>query len=147
MSKDFRAKVKARRCAVQALYQWQFADHKPREIIDQFSGTPELEAADSDYFEWIVKMVNEHQTDLRAEIESCLDRPWEQIDPVERGVLYLGVVELKFAPEIPWRAVINEGVEVCKMFGAEESHKYINGVLDKLAHKIRRAEVSAKQLS
>ena len=71
-----------------------------------------------------------------------LDRKLEDLDPVERAILHIGLYELLTYPDIPWRVVINESVELAKMFGAEQSHKYINGVLDKAAHQIRAAEIS-----
>ena len=72
-----------------------------------------------------------------------LDRPAGELDPVERAVLHLGCYELLYHPELPWRVVLNEAVELARMFGAEQSHKYINGVLDKLAHRVRTAEINA----
>ena len=96
--------------------EWEKAGQTPREIV-------RLEPA------------------LRAELETAIDRPWERIGPVERSVLLLGVYELLHSPHIPWRVVVNEGIELCKMFGADEAHRYVNGVLDKLARRIRKIEV------
>jgi N utilization substance protein B len=77
---------------------------------------------------------------LESELQPFLDRPPAELDPVERAVLTLGQYELMHHPEIPYRVVINEAVELAKMFGAEQSHKYVNGVLDKLARKYREVE-------
>jgi transcription antitermination protein NusB len=71
-----------------------------------------------------------------------LDRPVNELDPVERAVLHIGTYELLYRPEVPWRVVVNESVELAKMFGAEQSHKFINGVLDKIARKVRVTEIS-----
>jgi len=71
-----------------------------------------------------------------------LDRPVNELDPVERAVLHIGVYELLHHPELPWRVIVNESVELAKMFGAEQSHKFINGVLDKIARKVRITEIS-----
>ena len=80
--------------------------------------------------------------EVDEKLGSMLDRPLKDLDPVELAVLQIGYYELVYHPELPWRVVINESVELAKMFGAEQSHKYVNGVLDKLAHTVRAKEIT-----
>ena len=138
-------RVRARRCAVQALYQWQMAGQEPCDIVSEFVADRELVSVDMDYFSALVRDVPMHFETLKADLVPCLDREWRQLDPVERSVLLIGAYELRNRPEIPYRVVINEGVELCKMFGTAEGHRYVNGVLDRLAHIAREAEVAASQ--
>ncbi len=135
------ARVRARRCAVQALYQWHLSGEAPETIVAEFLRDREVESADLEYFSTLTREIVRFEPALRAELETAIDRPWERIGPVERSVLLLGVYELLHSPHIPWRVVVNEGIELCKMFGADEAHRYVNGVLDKLARRIRKIEV------
>ena len=135
------ARVRARRSAVQACYQWCMNNQPIQDVINEFeSDRSELKKADCGYFRELVRGVAAHLGELNAELALHLDRPVEQLDPVERAILYIGIYELKFRIEIPWRVVINESVELARMFGAEQSHRYINGVLDKAARHIRTLE-------
>ncbi|MSQ67143.1 MAG: transcription antitermination factor NusB [Gammaproteobacteria bacterium] len=136
-------RVRARRCAVQALYQWHLAGAAPDAIIAEFLGEREVDKIDVEYFATLTRDIPRHEPALRAALLPVLDRPWERIGPVERSVLLLGAYELAHCPHIPWRVVVNEGVELCKMFGADEAHRYVNGVLDKLARQLRSLEVAA----
>lgn len=138
-----RGRVRARRCAVQALYQWQIGGHEPRDILSEFVADRELIDVDMAYFELLVKEVPAKFDALKAELSPYIDREWLQLDPVERSVLLIGTFEMKHCPEMPYRVVINESVELCKMFGTVEGHRYVNGVLDKLAHSLRELEISA----
>ena len=126
-------RVRARRCAVQALYQWLIAGQPPKEIIKEFIADRELINVDMDYFSLLTETIPKNHEQLEALIAPHLDRDWQQIDPVEKCVLLVGVFELTSRPEVPWKVVINEAVSLCKMFGSEDAHKYINGVLDKVA--------------
>lgn len=139
------ARVKSRRSALQALYQWDMTGEPIARVIEEFeSDRAELRKADREYFRDIVEGVSIHRAEIDEELGIHLDRPVAQLDPVERAVLYLGIYELSFHPELPWRVVVNESIELAKMFGAEQSHKYINGVLDAAARRIRPAETGAK---
>lgn len=138
-----RARVRARRCAVQALYQWQVAGQEPRDILAEFVADRELISVDMDYFSDLTRNIPAQIEVLRADLEPLLDRAWAQLDVVERSVLLIGAFEMRNCLEIPFRVVINEGVELCKIFGTVDGHKYVNGVLDKLAMQRRAAEVSA----
>lgn len=135
--------MRARRCAVQALYQWQMAGQEPRDIVQEFVAERELVSVDMAYFTTLVREVPRYFDTLQADLTPFLDREWRQLDPVERSVLLIGAYEMRYCLEIPYRVVINEGVELCKMFGTVEGHRYVNGVLDRLAHTTRGAEVNA----
>jgi N utilization substance protein B len=135
---------RARRIAVQALYQWQMAGQDLKEIEQQFLASEESVGADLDYFHQLLHQVPARLDALDRHLAALLDRPIPEVDPVERAILRLGAYELAFCPEIPFRVVINEAVELAKTFGAEQGHRYVNGVLDRLAHQLRAGEVSGK---
>lgn len=138
------ARSRARRSAVQAYYQWQMTRQPMEEIISEFeSERRELHKADIEYFRTLLRGMAGNAEVMDEELGPLLDRPVRDLDPVERAVLHLGAFELLHCPQTPWRVVINESVELAKMFGAEESHKYINGVLDKLARRVRATEIAA----
>lgn len=136
-------RVKARRCAVQALYQWQVAGATPETILAEFLNEREVDKVDLEYFSTLTRDIPRGAEELRLLIEPMLDRPWERLGPVERSVLLIGAYELKHCLHIPYRVVVNEGVELTKMFGADEAHRYVNGVLDRLARELRAVEVNA----
>lgn len=133
----------ARRAALQALYQWQATGQDAEEIISQFAQEPSFQRLDVKFFELVLQGVINNVQPLDAALEPHLDRPLRQIDPVERAVLRLAAFELLQCPDIPWRVVINESVELARTFGAEQGHRFINGVLDKLAASTRRENRSA----
>lgn len=139
-----RARAAARRNAVQALYQWEM-NHQPVErVIAEFCDErPEMQKADPEYFGDVVRGVVAHREELAARLGPHLARPLEQLDPVERAVLLLAMFELAHRPDVPWRVVVNEGIELAKTFGAEQSHKFINGVLDAAARVERAVEIGA----
>jgi len=137
------ALARARRSAVQAYYQWQITQQPIKDVINEFEKErSELKKADIDYFRRLLHGMVENADRLDAELAPLLDRPVHELDPVERAVLHLGGYELLYCPETPWRVVINESVELAKMFGAEQSHKYINSILDKLARRLRAPEIT-----
>ena len=138
------ARSRARRSAVQAYYQWQMTQQPIKDVINEFAaGRGELKKADKEYFRTLLHGMVANAEAMDEELGPLLDRPVRELDPVERAVLHLGTFELLNCPEMPWRVVINESVELAKMFGAEQSHKYINSILDKLAHRVRAAEIAA----
>ena len=139
------ARHRARRLAVQALYQWQLAGQDIQEIEDQFISDHTGEQTDLEYFRELIHQVPAHLGDIDREIGQVLDRPFQEVDPVERAILRLGTYELRFRPDIPFRVVINEAVQLAKVFGAEHGHKYANSVLDKIARKLRAAEAAANK--
>ncbi len=134
----------ARRHAVQALYQWQVAGQDVGEIVNQFLEEQSLESFEVTYFQELLHGVPNHLGELDELLKPALDRAIESVDPVERAVLRLGAYELRFKPEVPYRVVINEAVELAKVFGAEQGHKYVNGVLDQVAKKVRAIEIQNK---
>lgn len=136
-------RVHARRCAVQALYQWQLAGHEPGDILKEFVAERELIKVDLDYFSTLTRDIPQHFAALLADLEPAIDREWNKLGPVERSILLVGSYELRYCPEMPWRVVVNEAIELCKMFGAEDAHKFINGVLDKVARRVRSLEIAA----
>lgn len=133
-------RVRARRCAVQALYQWQMQEESAQKIVDEFEECRELIKVDLIYFSKLVCEVAENFEELKQSLLECLDMDWERLDFVERSVLLLSAYEMRFCQDIPYQVVINEGVELCKMFGTVEGFRFVNGSLDKLAKNLRPAE-------
>ena len=137
---DLTARSRARRRAAQALYAWQIGGNPMREVIEEFRHEQDMEIADLDYFEDLLRGVEKHCPELDAGLAPWLDRDMAQVDPIERAVLRLAAYELQHRPDVPYRVVLNEAVEVAKRFGAEHGHTYVNGVLDKAAREWRAAE-------
>jgi len=139
------AKTKARECAVQALYQWQLTGQNLSIIECQFFEDDRLKNAQKSYFIEMLRSIPKNLDKIDAALVNFVDREVEEIDPVERAILRIGAYELIHKTDVPYRVVINEGVELAKSFGAEGSHKYVNGVLDKVAQVQRKAEIDAKK--
>ncbi len=134
----------ARSFALQALYQWQIARHPLGEIEVQFRTDHDMRAVDQGLFSELLHGIPGKLSELEAHFGPYLDRSLEELDPIERTVLRIGTFELAYRMEVPYRVVINEAVNLAKTFGATDSHKYVNGVLDKLARKLRLAEIQAR---
>jgi N utilization substance protein B len=134
----------SRQAAVQALYQWQLTGQPPGDIEQHFISDHELKGVDVEYFHELVREVPLHQHELDDHLVGNLDRGINEVDPVERAILRLGAYELEFHLEIPYKVVINEAVELAKTFGAEHGHKYVNAILDKVAVKLRAAEIGRR---
>jgi N utilization substance protein B len=128
---------RARRAALQALYQWQMTAEAPDTIAGQFRDEKSSKRMDEAYFLGLLHGVPCNVEDLDARLAPFLDRPVAQVDAVERAILRMGAFELAQRKEVPWRVVINECVELAREFGAEQSHRYVNAILDKLARVIR----------
>ncbi len=138
------ARVRARRSAVQALYQWAMSAAPIQDVINEFvNECSELKKADTNYFKEILLGTAKESENLDKQLIPLLDRELNNLDPVEKAILQIGIYELTFHPELPYRVVLNEAVDLAKMFGADQSHKYINGVLDKAAKKIRIVEMKS----
>lgn len=137
-------KSRARQLAVQAIYQWQMAEPDVGSIVLQFMENPANGKFDQSYFKDLLRGVTHNVDKIDDSISPMLDRKVESVDPVERAILRLGAYELLFHPEVPYRVVINESVELAKKFGAEKGHKYVNAVLDKLAQQTRVLEMRAR---
>jgi N utilization substance protein B len=140
-----RQRSKARSLAVQAIYQWQVAGQNVPDIVNQFLTEHAGRKVDTDYFRELVEGVPGNLASLDRELAPHLDRSLESIDPVERAILRIGAYELVKHPEIPYRVVINEAIELAKVFGAEQGHRYVNGVLDKAAKQLRPLEMAAQR--
>lgn len=134
---------KARTLIMQALYQWHISESDPLVIEAQFQ-EQNGGKIDWEYFAEVFLEIPKQQEILDHHISPLLDRELKSLDPVERALLYLGTFELANRIDVPYRVVINECVELAKTFGATESHKYINGVLDKLAVTLRPVEQASK---
>ena len=139
-----RKRSQSRRHALQALYQWQMAGQDLADISNQFLEEQDISKFEIPYFQDLLHGVPTHLSELDALLKPALDRAIESVDPVERAVLRLGAYELNYHLEIPYRVVINEAVELAKIFGAEQGHKFVNGVLDRVAKQVRGAEIKAK---
>lgn len=123
----------ARRLLVQALYQRQLAGHDFAELANQFCGDAAFGQVDGDYFRDLLRDILDREAELDAAVGGVTDRPVAQLDPVERGILRLGAAELRLRPDVPARVAINEAVQLAREFGAQDSHRYVNAVLDRLA--------------
>ena len=137
------ARRQARSLAMQALYQWHMAKHSLNEIEAQFRVDNDFTDVDGAYFREILHGVPANRTEIDAALAPCLDITIEELDPVELAVLRLSTWELIKRVDVPYRVVINEGIELAKVFGSTDGHKFVNGVLDKLAPRLREAEVKA----
>lgn len=142
---DLAARSRARRRALQAIYAWQMSGNPMAKVADEFRHEQDMEVADQEYFEDLLRGVNEHCAELDAGLAPFLDRGIAQVDPIERAALRLAAYELRHRIDVPYRVVINEAIEVTKRFGADHGHTYINGVLDKLAAQWREAEFRSSQ--
>ncbi|MDI1277215.1 MULTISPECIES: transcription antitermination factor NusB [Methylobacter] len=138
------ARTNARKAAVQALYQWQMAGQNLSEIERQFLEEERLKDAQKSYFVELFYGVPKNLDAIDQALSEFVDRPVDTIDPVERAILRIGVYELLYRLNMPYRVVLNEGINLAKDFGADGSHKYVNGILDKVAQQTRAGEIKAK---
>ena len=142
---DPAARSRSRRRALQAVYAWQMSNSPITKVIEQFQHEQDMEIADLQYFEDLVRGVADHHDELDLELVKYLDRTLEQVDPIERAVLLIAAYELRHRPDVPYRVVINEAIETSKRFGADQGHTYVNGVLDKAAADWRATEMQQKR--
>lgn len=140
-----KARHKARSRAVQAIYQWQVSGNDVREVEEYFLTEQNMKKTDMTLFMELLHGVPANLTLLDEAITPILDRPMAEVDPVEKAILRLGCFELMKKLDVPYRVVINEAVELAKEFGAEDGHKYINSILDRLALRLRSTEVHARR--
>ncbi|MCW9059303.1 MAG: transcription antitermination factor NusB [Gammaproteobacteria bacterium] len=134
------ARAKARRLALQALYQWDLSGTDLKLIEQQFRESEEFPGVDDEYFQELLHQVPARLDTVEAGLAGAMQIPWAELDPVERAVLRLASYELQARPDIPYRVVINEAVNLAKKFGAEQAHKFVNGVLDQAARRLRPHE-------
>ena len=144
---DPHARSRARRRALQAIYAWQLSHTAINKVIDQFQNEQDMEVADQEYFEDLVRGVEANLGTLDEALSHFLDRDIAQVDPIERAVLRIAAYELRHRVDVPYRVVINEAIETTKRFGSEHGHTYVNGVLDHAAAQWRAAEAQAPRRS
>lgn len=135
------ARTRARELMLQALYQKQIAGHDCDELLAQFHEQAAYKRVDQEFFDESFADICTAQASLEESISKLIDRPLAQLDPVEFGILLIGVFELQNRIDIPYRVVINEGVNLAKRFGALDGHKYINACLDNAAQSMREIEI------
>ena len=135
---------KARHFALQGLYQWSMTQANLAEIEAEFRVDNDFSHVDGDYYHALLTGVVERAEALDHSFASLLDRPLDELDPVERALLRLGAFELQERIDVPYRVVINEAVALAKKFGATDSFRYVNGVLDRLAREYRQVEITAE---
>jgi len=136
----FEPRKRARRRALQAIYQWQITGQDAGIILRQFREAQDMSGVDEIHFENLLRGVCSQQESLDMELEHFLDRPISQVDLMERVVLRIGAYELLHCPKMPFRVVLDECVDLAHRFGSEQGHSYINAVLDKAARKWRPEE-------
>jgi N utilization substance protein B len=133
----FEPRRRARRRALQALYQWQITGHEAGEILAQFRAAQDMSGVDEAHFEQLLRGVIAGQQELDDALGPFLDRPVAQLDLMERAILRIGAWELLNSPETPWRVVLDECIDLAHRFGATDGHSYVNAVLDKLVRHAR----------
>ena len=131
---------KARHFGLQALYQWTLSDASLVDIDAEFRVDNDFRHTDGEYFQALLRGVMQDVESLEALFSPLLDRALDDLDPIERNLLRMGTFELKERIDVPYKVVINEAVSLAKKFGATESHRYINGILDKVASELRTVE-------
>jgi transcription antitermination protein NusB len=130
----------ARKLAVQALYRWQLNPCEWQDLMREFELTEEAPRTDREFFQALVQNICTQSAELDAQLSGWCDRPAAQLDPVEHGVLLIGLQELRAHPEVPFRVVISEAVGLARRFGATDGHKFVNAVMDKAARVLRPHE-------
>lgn len=136
----FESRRRARRRALQALYQWHLTGQDVGDILKQFREEQDFSNVDSELFASLVRNVSKRQADIDEKIVPYLDRPLKQLDVIEHVILSIGSYELLYSMEVPHQVVLDESVNLAKQFGAEQGHGFINGVLDKAARQWRAPE-------
>ena len=136
---------RSREFAMQGIYQWIYTGHSAAEVLKNLSELEDFNRADAEFLKAELRGTIGEAEGLRARLEPLADRKWEEVSPIEKAILLLGAWELVHNPEIPYRVTINEAIELGKRFGGTDGHKYVNGVLDKLAQAVRPEEVSEKR--
>lgn len=138
----------AREFTLQGVYGWLIGRADITLIIANLKDDEQFKRADEAFFRTLIYGVLKEETALGERLTPLLDRPLAELSPIERTILLIGAYELLHCPDVPWRVAINEGVELAKKFGGTDGHKYINGVLDKLAQDVRAVEIAhAKKTS
>jgi transcription antitermination protein NusB len=134
---------RSREFALQGLYQWQLAGTDPQTIAQQLGEAQGFDKIDTDYFRLLLAGAVAGAPEMEQRIAPLLDRAYKSLSPVERGILLLAGYEFLHCPEVPYRVIINEAIELAKSYGGTDGYKYVNGVLDKMAAQLRAPEVQA----
>ena len=132
----------SREFALQGLYQWMYTGATAAVVLRNLSELEGYDTADAEFLSSALKGTIGESEDLRARLEPLADRKWDEVSPIEKAILLMGAWELVHNPAIPYRVTINEAIELGKRFGGTDGHKYVNGVLDKLAAAVRPEEVT-----
>jgi len=138
-----RGRSASRELALQALYQWQIGGQGGQDVLLEFLAERVTPGADEEYFKELVLQATGRSAELDEVLGGFSDRPVAQLDPVEHGILLIGLYELAHRPEVPWRVVINEAVELCRRYGASDGHRFVNALLDRAARRYRALETGA----
>ena len=136
---------RAREVALQGLYQWQMNHSSLSVLLENLSELEHYGSADHDFLRTLLGGVLKEHASLEGKVKPHVDRKWSEVTPVEKAILLIGAFELVHMPEVPYRVTINEGIELAKRFGGTDGHKYVNGILDKLAAEIRPDEIKARK--
>lgn len=139
-----KSRRKAREIALQGLYQWKLTAYDAATIDKQLREHEDFARADDAHFATLLKGAIKHSGELEQALQPHLDRPIHELSPVESALLLLAAFELIHQPDIPYKVVINEAVELAKSYGGADGYKYVNGVLDKLAAQVRAIEIKAR---
>jgi N utilization substance protein B len=139
------ARRRSREFALQGLYQWQFTGEGAPQILKNLAEMEGYAKADAAFLDAELRGTLSEEPRLREMLEPLADRKWVELSPIERAILLMGAWELMHQQEIPYRVTINEAIELGKKFGATDGHKYVNGVLDRLATAVRPDEVAEKR--
>ena len=133
----------SREFALQGVYQWIYTGASAQTVLDNLAEMEDFEGADREFLEGELRGVIAEAAPLQGMLEPLADRKWADVSPIERAILLIGAWELVHKPEIPYRVTINEAIELGKRFGGTDGHKYVNGVLDRLASEVRASEVAS----
>lgn len=136
-------KRRARKLALQSLYQWLMANPQLTDIEAQFSAANNMDKVDIEYYRRLLYGVPKELAAIEAAIQPLLDRPIHSLNPIELTILRLCAFELFHCPEIPYRVILDESVSLAKAFGSQDGHRYVNGVLHNLAQTVRKIEIDS----
>lgn len=135
----------SRELALQGVYQWLYTGESAGTVLRNLEELDGYAEADAEFLKAALRGTLGEAAQLRARVEPFTDRKWEEVSPVERAILLIGAWEMVHNPEIPYRVTINEAIELGKRFGGTDGHKWVNGVLDKLAAAVRPVEIAQKR--
>ncbi|MCX7145874.1 MAG: transcription antitermination factor NusB [Sulfuritalea sp.] len=141
MSSGKSPRRRAREFIIQGLYQWQVGGQDEAAIQVQAEGVAGFDKADGELYSTLLAEARQNVEALKLDLAPHIDRTWDEVSPIERCILLLGACELKLHAETPYRVIINEAIELAKTYGGTDGHKFVNGVLDKLAAVLRAAEI------